>query len=155
MNEPNWTDQPPADAWTETITAAEYAAHDDPARCCATIIGSSSNPGWLVIAGIRLLAAVIAEGTLADTLRMEVLRIATATNASDYTVTASLEVVALADAVQQGEIRTVNQLCLGSQVSARDLAHVACSVTGQSIAALAVDVPGVFDRLRHQHGGAA
>jgi hypothetical protein len=152
MIAPNWTAQPPPEAWRDTIAAAEYAAHDDPARCCVTIVGSRCNPGWLVIAGVYLLAGAIAEDATADELRAEVLRIAAATCASDYMVTASLEVVALADAVQRGEIGTVHELCLGSQVSALDLAHLACSVTGQTIEALAVDVGAVFDRLRHQYG---
>ncbi|MCG7583675.1 hypothetical protein [Mycolicibacterium sp. OfavD-34-C] len=153
MTTPTWTTAPPPQAWADTITAAQHAAEGDPLQCCATIAESRCDPGWLVIAGVSLLAAALAEGVAADELRAEVLRIATDTGASDYMVTASLEVVALAEAMQRDELPTIYQLCSGSQVSARDLAHGACSLTGQSIAAVAVDVGGVFDRLRAQYGG--
>ncbi|WP_396912455.1 hypothetical protein [Mycolicibacterium sp.] len=153
--EPNWCTRPPSDAWRDTITAAEYAAHDDPARCCATIAGSTCDPGWLVISGAALLAGLLREGASADELRSEVLRVAAATEATDYTTVSSLEAVALAEAMQRDDYAAVRELCLGSQVSARDLAHAACAITGQAIAALAVDISGVFDRLRDYGDGAA
>lgn len=155
MTAPTWTAQPPTDAWQAAITAAEYAAHGDPLSCLVTLAESGCNSGWLVIAGVQLLAAVIHEGVPADELRSEVLLVADATAATDYTAVAALEAVALAEAVQRGELTTIRELCSGSQVSARDLAHAACAITGQAIAALAVDVSGVFDRLRDQYGGAA
>lgn len=154
MTAPTWTAQPPTEAWHVAITAAEFAAHGDPLRCCVALAESICNPGWLVITSVQLLAAVIHEGASADELRSEVLRVADATGASDYTTVAALEAVALAEAVQRGGLATVHELCSGSQVSARDLAHAACAITGQAIAALAVDVSGVFDRLRGQFGGA-
>ncbi len=153
MTAPTWTTTPPPQAWADAITAAQHAAEGDPLQCCAVIAESRCNPGWLVIAGVSLLAAVLAEGVAADELRAEVLRIATDTGASDYMVTAALEVVALAEAVQRDELPIIYELCSGSQVSAFDLAHGACSLTGQAIAAVAVDVGGVFDRLRDQYGG--
>lgn len=152
---PTWTTAPPPQAWADAITAAQHAAEGDPLQCCVVIAESRANPGWLVIAGVSLLAAVIAEGVAADELRAEVLRVATDTNASNYMVTASLEVVALAEAMRRDQLPTIHELCSGSQVSARDLAHAACSLTGQSVAAVAVDVGGVFDRLLAQYGGAA
>lgn len=150
--EPTWTTTPPPQAWADTISAAEHAAHGDPLRCCAAIAESPCNPGWLVIAGVSLLAAVLAEGVAADELRTDVLRTAADTGASNDMVTASMEVVALAEAMQRGELSTIYELCSGSQVAARDMAHWACSLTGQAIAALAVDVGGVFDRLRRHYG---
>ncbi|OBY30041.1 hypothetical protein [Mycolicibacter kumamotonensis] len=155
MTAPTWTAQPPTDAWQAAIAAAEFAAHGDPLRCLVALAESGCNPGWLVITSVQLLAAVIHEGASADELRSEVLRVADVTGASDYTTVAALEAVALAEAVQRGELATVRELCSGSQVSARDLTHAACAITGQAIAALAVDVSGVFDRLRSQFGGAA
>ncbi len=149
---PTWSTTPPPQAWADAITAAQHAAQGDPLQCCVTIAESRCNPGWLVIASVSLLAAVIAEGVTADELRAEVLRIAADTGASNYMVTASLEVVALAEAMQRDELPTIYELFAGSQVSAFDLAHGACSLTGQSIAAVGVDVPGVFDRLR-RYGG--
>lgn len=151
---PTWTSTPPPQAWADAITAAQHAAEGDPLQCCAVIAESRCDPGWLVIAGVSLLAAVIAEDVAADELRTEVLRIATETGASEYMVTTSLEVVALAEAMQRDELPIIYELCGGSQVSAFDLAHGACSLTGQAIAAVAVDVGGVFDRLRDQYGGA-
>lgn len=150
---PTWTTTPPPQAWADAITAAQHAAEGDPLQCCAVIAESRCNPGWLVIAGVSLLAAVIAEGVAATELRAEVLRIATDTGASDYMVTASLEVVALAEAMHRSELPIIYELCAGSPVSARDMSHGACSLTGQAIAAVAVDVGGVFDRLRAQYGG--
>lgn len=150
---PTWTTTPPPQARADAITAAEYAAHGDPLQCCAAIAESRCNPGWLVIAGVTLLAAVIAEGADPGELRAEVLRVATDAGASDYMVTASLEVVALAEAMQLNELPIIFELSSGSHVSAFDLAHVAVCLTEQSIAALAADVPGVFDRLRAQYGG--
>lgn len=63
--------------------AAEYAAHGDPLRCCVTLAASGCNPGWLVITGVQLLAAVIHEGAHPNGLRAEVLRIASDTGAPD------------------------------------------------------------------------
>ena len=102
MTAPTWTTTPPPQAWADPITAAQHAAEGDPLQCCAVIAESRCNPGWLVIAGVSLLAAVLAEGVAADELRAEVLRIATDTGASDYMVTAALEVVALAEAAVAG-----------------------------------------------------
>ncbi|UXA12380.1 hypothetical protein KXD97_00195 [Mycobacterium sp. SMC-8] len=153
MTAPTWTTTPPAQAWADANTAAQHAAEGDPLQCCAVIAESRCDPGWLVIAGVTLLAAVLAEGVAADELRAEVWRIATDSGTSDYMVTASLEVVALAEAMQRDELPIMWELSSGSQVSAFDLAHGACSLTGQAIAAVAVDVPGVFDRLRAQYWG--
>lgn len=151
----NWTDQPPAEMWRVIIDAAEYAAHGDGAGSAATLVHSDHDNRVLAITGIRLLAAVIAEGVPADDIRNGVLELASQTGAANFTVTTAMECVAMAEFLARDDQAGFNQLCVGSQASALDHAVMACALAGQTIAHAAVDPAGVFDRLRHQYGGAA
>ena len=152
-NQPDWLAPPPPDAVAVVLDAAEAAAHGDEGQACAVLTDSQVHRGWLRISAVGLLASLLRRRVVEpDTLRAEVLRVASATGATDYIVDAALEAVALAEALQRGDLSTVETICHASVVAAFDHAHSAAAVAGQTVAALAGDDPplisAMFDRIR-------
>lgn len=149
--EPNWLGSPPTHAWADTIVAAEYAADDDAVRCAATIADSTVHRGWLVICAVKLLAAAIRDGADPAELRGELLSIAAQTDATGYSVSASIEAVMMAEAATRGDLSALRALDDASQIAAQDLAHCACSIFGQ-IVGCQDNRAEVFAMLRRHYG---
>lgn len=148
-----WTTQPPADVWRAVVDAAEHASRGDEALSAAMLLQDRLNPLLLAQVGVRLLAAVLLEGVDADDLRHGVLDLAAQTGAGELSVVAALEVVAMAESVVRNDHSALQELCLGTQLSALDHAVMAAALAGQAVAHEADDPLGVFDRLRAQYGG--
>jgi len=154
-NAPSWGTTPPAEVWHAVVNSAEYAARRDETGSVVALAECGHDARLLAIAGIRLLAGVIAEGVPADEMRHGVVELAARNGATDLTVTNALETVAMAEFLAIDDMKALGELCTGSQLSAFDHAVMACALAGQAIAAVADDPAGVFDRLRAQDGGAA
>jgi hypothetical protein len=153
--QPSWLGTAPTQAWADVIAAAQYAAHDDAARCCASIADSSVHRGWLVICAVKLLAAAIRDGLDAQEMRGEVLSISATHDVPGYSVSAFVECALMAEAVLEGDLSALRALDDASQICAVDLAYCAAALFGH-FAACQDDHAEVFAALRRHYGlGAA
>ncbi len=149
--QPNWLGSPPTQAWADVIAAAQYAAADDAARCCAAITESTVHRGWLVICAVKLLAAAIRDGLDPDVMRGDVLSLAAQHEVSGYSVRASIEAVLMAEALFRGDLSALRALDDASNIAALDLAYCAVALFGH-VVACQDDHAEVFRNLRRHYG---